>query len=970
MKTETPHSLDSGRTREQLLDAFAQAWRRGEPPSLADFVPADPSERAALLAELVRIDMEFRARAGMSLSLDDYLARYPELHDQPALMQKLAATCSAILPSTAEPGATLDHVAELTMTPAESLPTIPGYELLAELGRGGMGVVYKARQIKLNRLVALKMILAGAHASKKSLERFHTEAEAVARLRHPNIVQIYEIGEQDGLPYFSLEFIEGGTLADRIKGTPQPAESAARLVETLARAIHAAHDSGILHRDLKPANVLLHADGTPKITDFGLAKKLDEAGQTATGDILGTPSYMAPEQASGRLHDVGPAVDVYALGAILYELLTGRPPFRAARPLDTLLQVVSDEVVPPRRLQSKTPRDLDTICLKCLHKEPHKRYRSASELADDLARFREGRPIHARPVGRIERIAKGIKRRPLMSAGIALGVVLTIAGVAWYQAEQVRRVTEETQRAAERDRSRALDELAIQNGIQQARKARAELQQTLKASRGVFALLNEPLRWQAQIELARASLAPAQTVWDQADEPLDPALGVALRDLASQLQNDDADRRLALRLEKIRTDIASMEGGKLRYAAAAEEYPRTFQDGGYAVLSDDIGRLGKQIAASPIRAVLIAALDDWAAVALSLKKDAVMERVLEVARAADTECAWCNGLRQPAVWRDPQAVVAWTKDAPVATLSPQTLVLSARLLKQGSAEEETWLRKARVQYPADFWLNFELAYALRTREPAEALGYLRVAHAARQDNLAVAINLSEQLIRMKRPLEAIDICEKATRAHPADQRMVIHLAKAFNALGDQQMEEKRHADAIRSYRQALEKGLKTLQVYYNLGRALVREKRLDEALPAFDEARKLAPKFASAHWNYGGVLFQLERFDEAAKAFQQAVELEPNNAATRFNLGLTLGRLDRLEEARDTLEATIKLDPKHPLAHGALATTYFRLGEFEKAHQSMQRALSLLPTMHPSRPLMESQLEDIRRALKKRSGSL
>ena len=313
---------------------------------------------------------------------------------------------------------------------------IGDYELLDELGRGGMGVVYKARQSKLNRLVALKMILAGEYAGEREVARFRTEAEAVARLQHPNIVQIFEVGEHDGHPYFSLEFVDGGSLAQKLDGTPLPPQQAARLVETLARAMHAAHQAGVVHRDLKPANVLLTADGTPKITDFGLAKKLeDAAGPTGSNAIMGTPSYMAPEQAGGDSNKVGPPADVYALGAILYELLTGRPPFKAATPLDTVLQVVNDEPVPPRKLQSKTPRDLDTICLKCLQKAPGKRYATAADLAEDLRRFQAQEPIQARPVGRLERGVKWAKRRPAVAALLAalvLAALGLVGGGAWF----------------------------------------------------------------------------------------------------------------------------------------------------------------------------------------------------------------------------------------------------------------------------------------------------------------------------------------------------------------------------------------------------------------------------------------------------------------------------------------------------------------------------------------------------------
>jgi serine/threonine-protein kinase len=262
-----------------------------------------------------------------------------------------------------------------------------------------MGVVYQARQAPLGRLVAMKMILSGAHAGAADLERFRTEAEAIARLQHPNIVQIFEAGEHDGLPYFSLEFCPGGSLDKKLGGAPMSPKEAATLIETLARAIQAAHLKGIVHRDLKPANVLLAEDGTLKITDFGLAKILGGAGRTASGAVLGTPAYMAPEQAGGKSGPILPATDVYALGAILYECLTGCPPFQAATALDTILQVVANAPVPPSHLCPQVPGDLESICLKCLEKDSRNRYSSAQELADDLRRFLDGRATRARPVG-------------------------------------------------------------------------------------------------------------------------------------------------------------------------------------------------------------------------------------------------------------------------------------------------------------------------------------------------------------------------------------------------------------------------------------------------------------------------------------------------------------------------------------------------------------------------------------------
>jgi WD40 repeat protein len=365
-----------------------------------------------------------------------------------------------------------------------------------------MGVVYKARQVRLNRLVALKMILVAEHAGPQELARFQTEAEAVARLQHPNIIQIYEVGEQDGRPFFSLEFAEGGSLAGKLDGTPLPARQAAHLVETLARAIHAAHQRGIIHRDLKPANVLLTADGTPKITDFGLAKKLeDSAGQTASGAILGTPSYMAPEQAGGKRQEVGPAADVYALGAILYELLTGRPPFKAANPLDTLMQVVADDPVPPTQLQSKTPRDLETICLKCLQKLPGKRYATALELADDLRRFQAGEPIRARPVGTAERAVKWVKRRPATAALLAVSLLAAVAllGLGIWFTDKLRgerdRADQARHDADARTEAEAQAKQEAQVALEQVKREKIQTEQQL--------LRAETARYAIQIGLAQ-----------------------------------------------------------------------------------------------------------------------------------------------------------------------------------------------------------------------------------------------------------------------------------------------------------------------------------------------------------------------------------------------------------------------------------------------------------------------------------
>jgi len=310
------------------------------------------------------------------------------------------------------------------------------YELLEEIARGGMGVVYKARQKSLNRIVALKMILAGQLASPDEVRRFHTEAEAAANLDHPGIVPIYEVGAFEGQHYFSMGYVEGESVAARISGGPLPPRHAADLVKAVADAVHYAHQRGVIHRDLKPANILLDSAGRPRVTDFGLAKQVAAGSHvTTTGQVLGTPSYMPPEQAAGKVSQIVPASDVYALGAVLYVLLTGRPPFYAANPLDTLLQVLGQEAVSPRQLNPDVPRDLETIVLKCLEKSPQRRYTTAQELAQELGRYLAGEPIQARPLSGAERAWRWCRRNPAraVAAGVALlALVVVLAGGVWF----------------------------------------------------------------------------------------------------------------------------------------------------------------------------------------------------------------------------------------------------------------------------------------------------------------------------------------------------------------------------------------------------------------------------------------------------------------------------------------------------------------------------------------------------------
>jgi tetratricopeptide (TPR) repeat protein/tRNA A-37 threonylcarbamoyl transferase component Bud32 len=467
---------------DAACDEFEQAWKAvpagGSVPCIASFLAGcDEPERSVLAMELLGLDQACRERYGHALPSErsgDASAAVAE-----AVTAETSVGLAGVMASRGWSGLG---------------PTLPGLELVALLGSGGMGVVFKGRQAALDRDVAVKLLRVSALTDSGIRERFRQEARAIAKLHHPNLVHVYEFGEVPSpggaasQPYLVMEYIPGGNLADVVHGAPQPPREAARLVATLAEAIHYAHQIGIIHRVLKPANVLLSFsreapasattalaggsrlnEGVPKITDFGLAKFASGTDLTQTGDVLGTPSYMAPEQTAGKGGVITAAVDVYGLGAILYEALTGRPPFQAETAVATVVQVRQEEPVPPRRLQPTVPSDLETICLKCLRKEAARRYATAQDLADDLRRFQAGESVRARPVGTGERVIVWCRRKPAVAVLLAALVLVFLAGscgVLWQWQRARRNAAEAEQHAAdfrrERDKARQEEDKARQ----------------------------------------------------------------------------------------------------------------------------------------------------------------------------------------------------------------------------------------------------------------------------------------------------------------------------------------------------------------------------------------------------------------------------------------------------------------------------------------------------------------------------
>ena len=550
-----------------------------------------------------------------------------------------------------------------------------------------MGVVYKARHLDLNRVVAIKMLRSGAYAGPHELARFLGEAKSVAGLQHAHIVQVYDVGDVEGRPYFTMEFLEGGNLAQKIAGQPQPGRQASEVVAALADAMHVAHRRGIIHRDLKPSNILLSADGTPKISDFGLARRFEtDEHLTLSGARIGTLGYMAPEQAFGKPGSIGPAADIYSLGAVLYEMITGRPPFRAETPRETERQLLTEEPVLPRRLNASVPRDLETICLKCLRRNPRNRYESGDALAADLRRFRRGEPITARPVSFPERSGKWVRRHPTLVAALSFGLLTMLAalgGASWLVAEH-----EANRRAVEFD----LREAARFQRLSQWPEAHTAL------------------------ERARARLGDRR-----------------LPDLRGLLDQADRDQAAAARFDQIRLDRAISNGGRFGSSRPIAGYESMFRSCGIGHRGNEPALVASRIARSNIHAILVSAIEDWAAVT---EDEAYLDWLLQVARRA---------IHDPTGWRQRVLTLdVWTKrsdlgqllaSAPVTVNSvPLLLALGERYQRQGGNPIELFKKCQKVR-SNDFWANFSLGYALRAHQnPVESIRYFQAAVAIRPDS--------------------------------------------------------------------------------------------------------------------------------------------------------------------------------------------------------------------------------------------
>ncbi len=806
-------------------------------------------------------------------------------------MRSLEAEVEALFPTPAH-----GRRSDGTPRPPAELPRIPGYGLESVLGRGGMGVVYKALHLRLGRHVALKMLLAGEFAAAEQLARFAREAEVVAGLCHPNIVKVFDVGDHDGRPWFTMELIEGGSLAQRLAGGPQPARAAASMVVTLAEAMEAAHAGGVVHRDLKPANILMAADGTLKISDFGLARRLHGGGSelTLSGATLGTPSYMAPEQALGKERLIGPAVDVYALGALLYELLTGRPPFRGETAAETERMVIHDDPVRPSHLNAKVPRDLETILLKCLQKDPARRYGTAAALADDLHRFLRDEPITARPVGASERALKWMRRRPAQAsavAGAALLAAVVLSALLWLSMQRAS-----TERAASDDlndmarREQAGDWVGAATALERVR--------TRLGDGGSAAL--------------RARVADGQ------------------RDLELVAQLDD------IRLRRAAVRDGRFDPGTNRKLADAS-YEAAFREGGWGVVGDDPQATGARIAMSGIRDALVAALDDWAVCLPRRDDEERLDWLLDVARFADPDpTGWRNRVRDRSTWKDAAALSELARTALEAGSSLPCLVALAEHLNQADGDGTALLKRLQQEHPGDFWANLTLGDALRERHPGEAIRYYQAALSIRPDAAVASNNLGIALALDGQPEEAVTQFRKALRLDPA-------FAHAQFNLGNGLAEAGRRSEAIDAYRRGIELEPKAAELHANLAKALGEDGRVDEALREARLAVSLDDGHAKAHLGLGYLLMVVGLPREAVAEDRRAIELDDTLPEAHVNLGYALIALGQLDEAIDECSRGVELDPKCAEAYSGLGNALRAKGQVDEAIEQGRIAVQLEP---------------------------
>jgi eukaryotic-like serine/threonine-protein kinase len=888
-------------------------WLRGERPRVETYLERQPAllDQPDVILDLIYNEIVLREETGETPALADYLKRFPQFADQLRVQFKVheAIERPPLDKTIVTPPGQSSSVA------AAPKPNLPGYELLGEIGRGGMGVVYRARQLSLNRLVALKMILAGSHASPHEVKRFRTEAEAVARLQHPNIVQIYEIGEQEGLPYLALELVDGPSLDKEAERKPLAPRAAAQLVETLAKAMHHVHQQGIVHRDLKPANVLLaSAPGSkthrpsngpvpdldawetgrwiPKLTDFGLAKLSgDTAGPSPTKTMVGTPNYMAPEQAAGPGTPVGPPADVYALGAILYELLAQRPPFHGKSILDVLEKVRSQDPVEPRRLNGNAPRDLETICLKCLKKEPSQRYATALDLAEDLRRFLGNEPIAARRAGLGERTVKWTKRRPALAGLLAVASVAAVSlAVVNLRHGLALEATEDQARAAER-----------QEQFERLQQARAAYR--------AFA----DYRGDALFHWSLAALFPDSDAPGQLSETRTAAhKALALVDLSRVEQTSPQLSPYWSQREKAEVVAGCYQ--LFLVLADATANPKTRQ----------VPEAERESARQGLRVL------DRAAKAFPPTQALHVRRARYLAQLGDE----VNALRE----------LRLGASMPPSTFSDHLLAGDEHYQRGDIQAAAQSFQTALVLEPSDFWSQCFLAICqLKLKHPAEAAAGLTKCVAQRPDFLWPRLLRGLAYGELNDFAAAeVDFAAALERRPTEDVRYVVHVSRGLLRFRRKQWDE-----AVIDLQDAIALKPHEFHARVSLAKVYQAHHQLDKSNEQLALALDLHPTpavEAECHVEQSRNLYFGKRYREAVSAAETAVQILPGYAEAYQLRGLALLELKRFGEALQSFDRYLALaGTPGPDFYRARGSAKMQLRDYLGAVEDYTRAAEAAP---------------------------
>jgi serine/threonine-protein kinase len=959
---------------ESAINRFVSAWGQGPRPVIDDYLPADATRRRALLIELVHTDLELRLKAGEPARAEEYLARYPELAGNTATLVELIAAeyrlrrrgepdlslddylrrfpqCRTELPEqVARPTVVGGDAPGRTDSNREAVPEVDGYEILAPLGRGGMGVVYRAWDTHLGREVAVKVMLDGHHNHRELHQRFVEEARVAGQLQHPGVVPVYALGEAGpGRPCFAMKLVEGRTLAALLHERATPLQELPRFLkvfEAVCQAVAYAHSKGVIHRDLKPANVMVGAFAEVQVMDWVLAKVLGappaEAAEappaarpvkpvrggspheTEPGSVLGTYAYMAPEQARGEVASADERCDVFGLGALLCEILTGQPPYGGPDPAEVQRQARQGDLAAARARLDGCAAEAEWVALAraCLAVERDERPRHAGVVAEAVAAHlaRVAERLRAAEIARAtaevaraaaQTRAEAERKRRRLTAALAAAVLALAAvggGGAWWLAEK--------QAAAEREVGLAYREA---RGLHE--RARA-------------AQVGDTLAWTRAVDAARHADALLAGGWVAESRRQEVA------DLRRQVEAEHADierdRHLLVRLAEIRT---SREDA-FALTSIDIDYERAFREYGLDLAQLAAAQAAERIRARPPQVVteVTAALDYWALERRQRQRpEAEWRYLLDVARLADPD-PWRQELRAAVGGPDREAVLGLADRADLARLPVQSLQLLALMLHRTGADRraEAVLRAALVRFPGDVWLNYALAQSLHDQKPprlAEAICFYTAARAVRPE---IGLRLGYALQSNGDKEGAVALFRELARLRPENIHNRFALGKALASQG-------KHREAVEAFEIVLRSAPGLAFAHLDLGTSLVKLDRLDEAIAAFRKAILHRPDFVIAHFNLARALQDQGQYQEAVTAFQQVLRYHPADAGAHNNLGNVLSRLDRLDEAVKSYRSALQYQPANPGYHFNLGKALSQLDRLDEAVKSYREALHRNP---------------------------